>query len=132
VKEKGWTRDGEDEDNLPKVRWVSGGQESEEKIRFLILWSLYKGDIIIIKIILIILSVRVRWPTGHIKPPATDPTKPSKPREAASWTRDNRTDPTRPNQITRVGRFHVGRTGLSTPSKCIALNNSIYYNVYKI
>jgi hypothetical protein len=32
---------------------VSGGQESEEKIRFLILLSLYKGDIIIIKIILI-------------------------------------------------------------------------------
>jgi hypothetical protein len=53
VKEKGWTRDGEDENNLPKVRWVSGGQESEEKIRFMILLSLYKGDIIIIKIILI-------------------------------------------------------------------------------
>jgi hypothetical protein len=137
VKEKGWTKvrtekwKKKDEQEMEKMKityqrwdeWAaarrvkrSGGQESEEKIRFMILLSLYKGDIIIIKIILFIWSVRVRWPTGQIKPPATDPTEPPKPREAVSWTRDNRTDPTWPDRITRVGRFQVGRTGLSTPT----------------
>jgi hypothetical protein len=60
---------------------------------------------------------RFRSPTGHVHPPATDPMKPQEPIEAATWTRSNRIDPARPNPNTRVGRFLLGRSVLSRPTR---------------
>jgi hypothetical protein len=65
-----------------------------------------------------VVSVRVRSPTGRANPPATDPNKPTQPRMTATWTRSTRIDPTRPNLITRFGRFVLGHSVLSSPISC--------------